>query len=316
MKIIPDFLLVLLLLYSCSILYKYASSFLKRDPDPSWYYVAYPGDYKFILNNAAICRRVSPFLVLMVPVAPGNRIARDTIRNTWGQEQQVWGRRVITLFFLGLPSGHNQAAQQQKVVQENQLYRDLIQIDFLDSHHNLTIKTMMMLEWLDVNCVGASYVMKVDSDVYLSVRNLVDLLVKPGTANKDYMSGLVWWRSEVLRDELEKFYVPETVIPRSILFYDPYPLGMAYVMSSDLPKKILSVAHQVKAFLFEDVYLGMCLKKLGLKPTRAPEETMFIVKPSHPLDSCSLAKVIAMTTESVEQMETYWWRSRKPVKTC
>lgn len=73
----------------------------------------------------------------------------------------------------------------------------------------------------------------------LNVQNLVDLLVNPGTAKEDYMSGLVWWHGEVLRDELEKFFVPETVIP--MLTYDPYPLGMADVMSLDLQRKILQI---------------------------------------------------------------------------
>ncbi len=38
-------------------------------------------------------------------------------------------------------------------------------LDFLDCYKNLTIKTMVMLEWLDSYCSSASYAMKIDSDV-------------------------------------------------------------------------------------------------------------------------------------------------------
>lgn len=283
------------------------------EPNLAWYYVAYPGNYNFILDNAAICESASPFLVLMVPVAPLERAARDAIRETWGRQNLVLGRRVITLFVLGLPS-EGQAGQQEGLVKENQQHHDLIQSDFVDSYHNLTIKTMMMLEWLTANCAEASYVMKIDSDMYLSVQNLVKLLLDPKTARQDYMTGLVWWHSAVSRNIFNKFYIPRSVIADSE--YAPYPLGMSYVMSLDLARKILEVAPQVRAFFIEDVYLGMCLKRLGLEPTDPPEDTMFVIYPSPPLSGCSLSTVIAVTTDNIRQMRTYWQRSREPVTEC
>lgn len=287
---------------------------MQLEPDPEWYYVAYPGNYKFIIDNAAICESSSPFLVLMVPVAPGNMAGRDAIRDTWGGETLVRGRRVITLFLLGLPSAATRAEQQQKLIQENQRHHDLVQSDFLDSYHNLTIKTMMMLEWFNANCAGASYIMKIDSDMYLSVQNLVDLLVKPDIPKQNYMTGLVWWHSSVSRNIFNKFYIPRTVVAAPE--FPPYPLGMAYVMSSDLPGKILRVAPYNRTFFIEDVHLGMCLNLLGIKPTDPPEETMFLVEPRHPLSSCRLSKVVAMTTANVGQMRTYWQTSRQLDAKC
>ncbi|CAL8356045.1 unnamed protein product [Boreogadus saida] len=72
-------------------------------------------------------------------------------------------------------------------------HRDLIQSDFHDQYRNLTIKTMMMLRWLDSHCTGASYAMKIDSDVFLNIQNLVRLLMDPATPRDNYMTGLVWW---------------------------------------------------------------------------------------------------------------------------
>lgn len=266
------------------------------------------------MDDTPTCKNTTPFLVLMVPVAPRGKAARDAIRKTWGSEKRVLGQQVETLFILGLPAGADAAQQQEEVKQESRQHRDLIQGNFQDSYHNLTIKTMMMLEWLAAYCVKASYAIKIDADMLLHVRNLVKLLLDPSTAKQNYMTGLVWWHSRVSRNPFNKFYMPRHVIAEPE--YPPYPLGMSYVLSLDLPGKILGVSPQIKPLFIEDVYLGMCLKRLGISPTDPPEETMFIVDPWHPLSGCSLSKVIAVTTKSITQMITYWQRCRQPDAQC
>lgn len=282
--------------------------------DPGPYHVAYPRNYKFILDAAQVCKVKSPFLVLIVPVAPGNREARDTIRNTWGNETLVQGQLVQTLFLLGVPGGADAEQLQQKLKQENLQHHDLIQSDFQDSYRNLTIKTMVMLEWLTTYCLKASYVMKVDSDMFLNVQNLISLLLDPSTPKQNYMTGLVWWHSPVLRDPGNKFFMPKEVFAESE--YPPYPLGMSYVMSLDLPGKILGVSSQIKPIYIEDAYLGMCLKQLGISPTDPPTKSMFIVNPWFALNRCKLSRVIAVTTKSISQMTSYWRMTREPGEAC
>lgn len=282
--------------------------------DPGPYHVAYPRNYKFIMDDTPTCRSTTPFVVLMVPVAPSDVAVRDAIRKTWGNEKLVLGQQVETLFLVGLPGGADAEQQQEKLKQENLQHHDLIQSNFQDSYHNLTIKTMMMLEWLTAHCVKVSYVMKIDSDVLLHVGNLVKLLLDPSTAKQNYMTGLVWWHSPVLRNPFNKFYMPRDVIAESE--YPPYPLGLSYIMSLDLPGKILGVSPQIKPIHIEDAYLGMCLKRLGISPTDPPENTMFIVDPVHPLSGCSLSKVIAVATTSIQQMTSYWTRAREPEAKC
>ncbi|KAF3687958.1 Beta-1,3-galactosyltransferase 2 [Channa argus] len=282
--------------------------------DPASYYVAYPRNYTFIMDDTPTCRTTTPFLILIVPVAPGDKAARDAIRNSWGNEKLVLGQVVETLFIIGLHGGADAEQQQEKLREENLKHHDLIQSNFQDSYRNLTIKTMVMLEWLAAHCVKASYVIKTDSDVFLHVQNLVKLLLDPSTAKQNYMSGLVWWNSPVLRNPLTKSYMPRSVVAESE--YPPYPLGMAYVMSLDLPAKILSVSPHIKPIYIEDAYLGMCLKHLGISPTDPPEQTMFIVDPRHPLSNCILSKVVAVLTTGITQMTSYWERSRQPEAKC
>uniref|UniRef100_A0A3Q0S1D3 Hexosyltransferase n=1 Tax=Amphilophus citrinellus TaxID=61819 RepID=A0A3Q0S1D3_AMPCI len=288
-----------------------ASSAEQHWEDPGPYHVAYPRNYRFIMDDTPTCRTTTPFLILVVPVAPSDVEKRNIIRQAWGNEKLVLGQQVETVFILGLPRGKEARQQQEKLQQENQQHHDLIQNNFLDSYHNLTIKTMVMLEWLAAHCGEASFVMKIDSDVFLHVPNLVKLLLDPSTANQNYITGLVWWHGPVLRNPFIKFYMPRSVIAESE--YPPYPLGLAYVMSLDLPGKILGVSPQVKPIYIEDAYLGMCLKRLGISPTDPPERTMFLINPTHPLSSCSLSKVIASTTTGISQMKSYWERVRQGV---
>lgn len=283
-------------------------------PEPHWevpgpYHVAYPRNYKFIMDDTQTCKNATPFLILMVPVATNDWQSRNLIRKTWGREKIVLNKLVETIFAVGLPGEGD--AQQLTLKQESMQYQDIIQSNFLDSYHNLTIKTMVMMEWLAKYCSKASFVLKVDSDVVVHVNNLVKLLLDPKTPKQNYMTGLVWWHSPVLRSPFNKFYMPVSVISEPE--YPPYPLGMAYVMSLDLPPKILNVSHQIKPIYIEDAYLGMCLKRLGISPTDPPEETMFLVNPQHPLNSCSLSKLIATTTTSVSQLSWYWHMIKRGV---
>ncbi|XP_056266324.1 beta-1,3-galactosyltransferase 5-like [Pseudoliparis swirei] len=291
-----------------------SSSASSQWEDPGPYHVAYPRNYRYIMDDTPTCNTETPFLVLMVHTATGAAAARDAIRETWGSEKLVLGRSVETVFVLGLPGGPDAERQQEELRQENRQHRDLVQSDFLDSYRNLTIKTMMMLEWLAARCGAASYAMKIDSDMLLHVRNAVRLLLDPGTATDAYLTGLVWWHSPVLRNPFNKFYMPRSAVAEPE--YPPYPLGMAYVMSLDLPAKILSISPRVKPIFIEDAYLGMCMRLLGLPPTDPPEATMFLVDPEHPLSACSLSKVIAVTTTSAPQMRSYWERSRQPGARC
>lgn len=278
------------------------------------YDVAYPGNYTFVIDDTQVCKNTTPFLLLVVPVAPSGRAVRDTIRKTWGSQKAVLGQPVETLFMLGLSGGADAALQQEALGRESRRYGDLIQSNFLDSYHNLTIKTMMILEWVASNCLHTSYVMKVDSDVFVQVENLMRLLLDPSTAKDNYMTGLVFWNNKVLRNPFSKHYMPRHVVPEPE--YPPYPLGMSYVMSMDLPSRILEVSPHIKALFIEDAYLGMCLKRLGIPPTEPPEKNLFLVEPFHPLSSCALSKLIATTTKSPHQILAYWQRRRESKAKC
>ena len=57
------------------------------------------------------------------------------------------------------------------VEQESQIFHDIVVEDFVDSYHNLTLKTMMGMRWIATFCEHAQYVLKADSDVFVNMEN-------------------------------------------------------------------------------------------------------------------------------------------------
>ncbi|XP_022593998.1 beta-1,3-galactosyltransferase 2-like [Seriola dumerili] len=283
-------------------------------PTGPQYHKAYPRNYHFIMDNTEVCKTNTPFLVLMVPVAPRNVEARDAIRHTWGNNSVVQGEVVLTLFMLGLSGGGDDVQQQQaKLNEENLQHHDLIQSDFMDTYLNLTIKTMVIMDWLATRCPTAAYAMKIDSDMFLNIDNLVMMLQKPEIPKKNYLTGMLMWNRPVVRSKDSKWYVSEDMYPEPV--YPTYTLGMGYVFSNDLPGKYVEASKSVKPFNIEDAYIGMCMKKLGLAPRSSPDPSQFRAYNTK-YNRCEYSKIITYILGSSQELINYWTDLKKPGPPC
>ncbi|KAM8876862.1 beta-1,3-galactosyltransferase 1-like isoform 1-T1 [Synchiropus picturatus] len=278
---------------------------------PGPYVVEYPYEYHYVINEAKACEEKKPFLLLMVPVAPSNRAHRDIIRQTWGKETEVMGKVVKLFFVLGLQSGQPRPELQEQILKESQQYHDLIQSNFLDCYKNLTIKTMVMLKWMDSYCSAASYAMKIDSDVFLNLENLIKMLSNAPKTN--YLSGLVARGAQVLRNPKSKWYLPVSLFPNPV--YPRYALGFAYVLSVDLAKKLLEASYHVKALYIEDVYLGLCMQYLKIPPTDPPNWGYFHVFPVR-YSRCAYSKIVATTLYTTTDRVWLWNNFKQPGPLC
>ncbi|KAL1251177.1 hypothetical protein QQF64_018973 [Cirrhinus molitorella] len=270
------------------------------------YHVAYPLNYHFILDEPDKCNQWDPFLVLMVPVAPHQLEARNTIRSTWGAESSVQGKAVLTLFFVGLTGG---SKAQQQLEEESRQHRDLVQSNFVDSYFNLTIKTMVIMDWLATRCPQASYAMKADSDIYLNLENLMNLLLAPNTPRENYMTGHLMIKQLVVRDKTSKWYVSEELYPKRE--YPTYVQGAGYVFSNDLPEKIVEISKEVMAFNIEDAYVGACLKRLGFAPSSPPDPSQFRLSMQQYKQKDFLS-VISVIVGSPNQILRVWKDVKRP----
>ncbi|XP_017544341.2 beta-1,3-galactosyltransferase 2-like [Pygocentrus nattereri] len=273
------------------------------------YHEAYPHNYRFIIDEPHKCEQENPFLVLMVPVAPHELEARNAIRSTWGNESVVQNKNITVVFSLGLP-GIEAEKQQEELRLESQQYHDLIQSNFMDTYINLTIKTMVIMDWLATRCPQASYAMKVDSDMFLNLENLMTLLLRPDSPKENYMTGKVMWHIPVIRDKNSKWYVPKELYDED--YYPTYPLGMGYVFSNDLSGKIVEVSKEIKPFNIEDAYVGACLKQIGISPSTPPNPSQFKDYFRGKYKRKEFASVITTILNSPQQLITFWQDLKRP----
>ena len=111
--------------------------------------------------------------------ATGNFDKRITIRQTWRNHLKVdYHNSSMRLagfaFILGL-TDHNET--QIKIKEEATTDGDVIQIEMADFYRNLSLKVAGLFNWLYKYCHHKTdFLFKVDDDVYVNVRNLVQFV--------------------------------------------------------------------------------------------------------------------------------------------
>ncbi|XP_005430653.1 beta-1,3-galactosyltransferase 5 [Geospiza fortis] len=215
------------------------------------------------------CHKNPPFLVLLVACSSQQLDARMAIRHSWGRERTVAGKRLVTLFLLGSPGD---PSQQAGLAAEGQTYRDIIQKNFTDTYYNLTLKTMMGMEWIHRFCSQASFAMKTDTDVFVNVFYLTELLLRKRKST-GLFTGFLKLHEYPIRTRRSKWYVSREEYPGAT--YPPFCSGTGYVLSSDVASQIYNISESVPFIKLEDVFIGLCLDKLKIQLEELHSEQTF-----------------------------------------
>lgn len=292
------------------LVYVYERSSDPLPPKPSrilpaeLYKLISPLTYTYLLNQPELCHNRKPFLVLMVPVTLQDSESRAAIRKTWGQENLVPNVDIARVFFVGEPREHDPTLQED-LQKESVAYRDIVQMDFLDTYQNLTIKTTMMMNWVAAHCHSAQYVMKIDADIFLNVPYLVNYL--QNKAKRNYITGSVINDGRPRRNPNSKWYLSEEMYPENL--FPPYLSGAGYVFSIDLARKIAMASKFVRPIPMEDVYVGMCLHFLQVQPefawTLLPYRNLFEIRRLD-YDRCTFTKRIIVTGFTSTKLISIW----------
>ncbi|XP_068599910.1 lactosylceramide 1,3-N-acetyl-beta-D-glucosaminyltransferase A [Brachionichthys hirsutus] len=238
-------------------------------------------NYPYLINHPDKCRgggaqagsasdRV--LLLLFVKSSPENFDRRQAIRDTWGNESFVWselGTSVKIVFALGVhPHVGQRAGVQRALLQEDHAYKDLIQQNFVDTFHNLTVKLVLQFQWSHTFCRQASFLMSADDDIFVHMPNLVtylrQLLSRPPAA-KDLWVGHVHRGAPPVRRKANKYHVPVELYPWPS--YPDYTAGAGYVVSRDVAAKIYQATLLLNSSIYiDDVFMGICAKTMGVAP--------------------------------------------------
>ncbi|XP_028928576.1 UDP-GlcNAc:betaGal beta-1,3-N-acetylglucosaminyltransferase 7 isoform X2 [Ornithorhynchus anatinus] len=221
--------------------------------------------FPILLNHPEKCVG-EVYLLVVVKSIITQHDRREAIRQTWGWEREADGGRgaVRTLFLLGTASKAEERDHYQKLLAyEDRLYGDILQWDFLDSFFNLTLKEVHFLRWLDIYCPRVSFVFKGDDDVYVSPANLLEFLADR-RPQEDLFVGDVLFRAKPIRKKENKYYIPGALYSKPS--YPPYAGGGGFLMAGGLARRLLRVSEGLELYPIDDVFLGMCLEVLGVRP--------------------------------------------------
>ncbi|NXW99111.1 B3GT2 galactosyltransferase, partial [Larus smithsonianus] len=256
--------------------------------------------FKFIINEKEKCKAKKPFLVLLIATTAAEVQLRHSIRKAWGNESVVPGVEVVRLFMLGVESKD----RNEVLLRESEQYHDIIQQDFLDTYHNLTLKTLMGMKWVASYCSGASFVMKTDSDVFVNTMYLIEKLLRPlSPPPQNYFTGCLMKGNKPIRNKKSKWYISEEEYPGGK--YPPFCSGTGYVLSGDLASKIVSASVTVKHIHLEDVYVGLCLNATGIQIVPPPSHSLFNIY-KVPFSPCRYNNIITSHHIGTSEHIIYW----------
>ncbi|XP_010173072.1 beta-1,3-galactosyltransferase 2, partial [Antrostomus carolinensis] len=266
--------------------------------------------FKFIINEKEKCKDKTPFLILLIATTAAEIQHRSSIRKTWGNESVVPGVGIVRLFMLGIESkGSN-----DKILRESEQYHDIIQQDFLDTYHNLTLKTLMGMNWVASYCSSASFVMKTDSDVFVNTIYLIEKLLRPlSPPPQNYFTGCLMKGHKPIRNKGSKWYISQEEYPGDK--YPPFCSGTGYILSGDLASKIVNASLMMKYIHLEDVYVGLCLNAKGIQIVPPPSHSLFNIY-KVPFSPCRYNKII--TSHHIQRNEhiIYWETLQKNHHEC
>ncbi|KAG7198312.1 hypothetical protein KM043_005714 [Ampulex compressa] len=203
-------------------------------------------------------------LVIIIMSSPNHFEARMAIRQTWGH----FGQRsdMSILFMLGATMD---SRVETTVEKEQKIYKDMIRGRFLDSYSNLTLKTISTLEWVDSYCSEVKFLLKTDDDMFINIPLLQAFIIKHGHS-KNVIFGRLAKKWKPIRNKKSKYFVSQAQFKQ--LIFPDFTTGPAYLMSSDVVRKLYDAALDQTYLKLEDVFMtGIVADKIGIKRTHANE---------------------------------------------
>lgn len=175
---------------------------------------------------------------------------RAVIREYFYRTKFFWSM----LFLVG--QTNNQTIQ-SAINQEFNTYKDVLQIGFIDSYRNLTLKHLSGLIWTIDNCREVKFVLKMDDDIFINfylLNNYLSSFLRKYTSNIN--STIICHRMDkvkAIRDKCSKWYVTENEYEPE--FYPTYCSGWAYLATIDAIQQLIANIVNNKLFWIDDVYV-------------------------------------------------------------
>ncbi|XP_016118029.1 N-acetyllactosaminide beta-1,3-N-acetylglucosaminyltransferase 2-like [Sinocyclocheilus grahami] len=270
--------------------------------------------YPLITDAPNLCSE-PPYLLLAVKSIAPHFDRRQAIRESWGRAGILDGQRIATVFLLGNTAATDHFPDLSDMVKhEAALYGDVLQWDYRDTFFNLTLKEVLFLEWFGTHCASAKYVFKCDDDIFVNTRHMLAYLGNFSVSKtQDLFIGDVITNAGPHRTKHLKYYIPESVF-RGV--YPPYAGGGGFLYSGNLGLRLRMISRLVTLYPIDDVFTGMCLKRLGLVPEKHMGFKTFDIEEKHRENPCAYKSLILVHPRSPQDMIKIWSWINDPKAKC
>ncbi|KAM9344894.1 N-acetyllactosaminide beta-1,3-N-acetylglucosaminyltransferase 2 [Symphorus nematophorus] len=270
--------------------------------------------YPIMVDQPDICKE-PPFLLLAVKSLAPHFDRRQAIRQSWGRAGVIANKTVVTIFLLGnATSGDHHPDLTEMLHYESTRHKDIIQWDYRDSFFNLTVKEVLFLEWIQTRCAGARFIFKGDDDVFVNTYRILDFLKGLSKAKaRDLFVGDVITNAGPHRDKKVKYFIPESMY---IGTYPPYAGGGGYLYSGDIAARLHNASQHVALYPIDDVYTGMCMRKLGLAPEKHKGFRTFNIEEKYRSNPCAYKSLMLVHPRTPQEMIQIWAWLSSPALHC
>ncbi|KAK6328130.1 hypothetical protein J4Q44_G00001080 [Coregonus suidteri] len=275
--------------------------------------------YPLVVDQPHICQKTQggepPFLLLAIKSLVPHFDRRQAIRQSWGRAGVLANRTVVTVFLLGNTTAVDHNPDLSEMMRyENARHRDILQWDYRDSFFNLTVKEVLFLDWMTTSCPGAQFIFKGDDDVFVNTLRILGFLKGlSGPRARDLFVGDVITNAGPHRDKKVKYFIPESLFVGT---YPPYAGGGGYLYSGDLARRLHGASQRVPLYPIDDVYTGMCLRKLGLGPEKHKGFKTFDIEEKYRSNPCAYKGLMLVHSRTPQEMIQIWAWLNDPDLTC
>ncbi|XP_053321045.1 beta-1,3-galactosyltransferase 5-like [Spea bombifrons] len=189
-----------------------------------------------------------PLLILAIKSHPASGDRREALRRTWAREGVVGGYRVRPIFLMGQGGtlGH-----MELVKVESREFGDILQWDFNEGHHNLSLKERCFLEWLHHHVPWVAFIFKGDDDEYVNPAAVVQYITEHGSSPLT-LHGNLWRHPSVMRST--KYRISKTLYP--FHRYPSFLSGGGFLFPGASVKILYEASKTIPVFPLDDVYFG------------------------------------------------------------
>ncbi|XP_053320067.1 beta-1,3-galactosyltransferase 5-like [Spea bombifrons] len=202
-----------------------------------------------VIGLFGYCWTHDPLIILAVKSHPASFGRRNVLRETWAKERSILGYRFKPLFLM---ANSGRSAQMKKAISEAVVFGDIILWDFMESHHNLSLKERCFLEWLYHRCPQASYVFKGDDDEFVNPITIANYISFRFPLYPYQIHGHL--QEHASPERWGKYRVPISVYPHG--YYPPFVSGGGFLFPGELIPSLYWAASAIPVFPLDDVFVG------------------------------------------------------------